>query len=233
MKQIISFVITTLFLAPSFAMNEHCALSLAQVKNLPTKIRQILVVEVIDGFHATMIPCEKQGNSWHNALYKKPFLAVIGKNGLVSSDDKKEGDFKTPAGLYPIGEAFGTKRLALNMDYRFITKEDKFVDDLESPEYNSWVVGKTSAKSYEEMLIEPYKLGAVVNYNMNPAIPGKGSAIFLHLWRNANKGTAGCVATDRAHLLATLKWLNKEMSPSIYIERKPVTTQVPSMNYGE
>jgi len=81
------------------------------------------------------------------------------------------------------------------------------------------VVGNTEAKNYEPMLIEPYKMGAVINYNMAPAIPGKGSAIFIHLWRAKNKPTAGCVATDKQHMVTILKWLNKDSKPYIYINR--------------
>ena len=130
---------------------------------------------------------------------------------------KKEGDKKTPLGLYPIGEAFGFAPLALKMDYRYITSQDKFIDDNKSPQYNTWVVGKTKAKSYESMLIDPYEMGAVHNYNKDPAIPGKGSAIFLYLSRTKNTPTAGCVATDKQHMLAILKWLNKANNPYIYI----------------
>ncbi len=219
MKKTIILIATSLCFSSSFAMNNYCTHTLATVKDLPTNSKQVLVVKGRGSFSATMMLCERKKKNWYSAVYKKPFAAVLGKNGLAYRGEKKEGDYKTPVGLYPIGEAFGTKKQALKMDYRFITKQDKFVDDMESPQYNTWVVGKTKAKSYEDMLIDPYELGAVLNYNMNPAIPGKGSAIFLHLWGAPNKPTAGCVATDREHLLTILKWLEKEKLPYIYVKQ--------------
>ena len=67
------------------------------------------------------------------------------------------------------------------------------------------------------MAIPLYKMGAVINYNMNPIVTGAGSDIFIHLWRSANQGTAGCVALSEHHLLQQLHWLNKKNNPYIYI----------------
>jgi L,D-peptidoglycan transpeptidase YkuD (ErfK/YbiS/YcfS/YnhG family) len=131
--------------------------------------------------------------------------------------EKKEGDMKTPAGLYPLGEAFGTEPLALKMDYRYITTDDKFVDDVTNKNYNTWVKGKTDAKSFESMLIKEYKMGIVINYNMNPVVPGAGSAIFMHLWRSIDVPTLGCIAMDEQHLLKLLHWLDKQQHPYILI----------------
>jgi len=103
------------------------------------------------------------------------------------------------------------------MDYKYITSDDKFVDDPKHKEYNTWITGPTSAQSYEPMRIPLYKLGAVVNYNMDPIVPGAGSAIFLHLWRSANQGTAGCIAMSEEHLVHLLQWFDKAQHPSIYI----------------
>lgn len=130
---------------------------------------------------------------------------------------EKEGDLKTPAGLYPIGEAFGAYPMALKMDYKYITKDDKFIDDIHHKDYNSWVSGPTDAKSYEAMLTEPYTYGAIINYNMNPTIPGAGSAIFIHLWSSPNTPTSGCIALDKKHLLRMLRWLDKNQHPYILV----------------
>ena len=95
--------------------------------------------------------------------------------------------------------------------------DDKFIDDVTSTRYNTWVNGKTDAKSYESMLIPQYKMGVVINYNMNPTIVGSGSAIFMHLWRSPVSPTAGCVAMDERHLLSVMHWLDKSQHPFIYI----------------
>jgi hypothetical protein len=62
--------------------------------------------------------------------------------------------------------------------------------------------------------------GAVVNYNMNPIMSEVGSSIFLHLWRSANQGTAGCIAMSEEHLSSLLHWLDKTQHPYIYITDK-------------
>ena len=177
---------------------------------------QIIVIKSLGGIQANMTLCQRTGAIW-KPKFISSFKVVVGKNGIASIGEKKEGDLKTPAGLYPIGETFGTHPLALKMDYKYITADDKFIDDVNHEHYNSWVSGSTDAKSYESMLIEPYAYGAVINYNMNPTIAGAGSAIFIHLWRSSNLPTAGCIALEEKHLLAMLHWLDKAQHPYILV----------------
>ena len=186
------------------------------VKKGLTSTSQIILVTSMGGSKAEITACQKTGMAWIHVLTPS-FPGVIGKKGLAPLGTKKEGDLKTPAGLYPIGEAFGSNPLVLKMDYKYITVDDKFIDDVTSPHYNTWVRGKTDAKSYEPMLIDQYKMGLVINYNMNPTVTGAGSAIFMHLWGSLNTPTVGCVATDEQHLSALLYWLDKKQHPYIYI----------------
>lgn len=187
-----------------------------QVKKILPYPSQIIIVKSLGGIKANMILCQRHGALW-KPMFKPAFSAVVGKNGIAAIGKKKEGDLKTPAGLYSIGEAFGTQPLALKMNYKYITADDKFIDDVNNKHYNTWVSGSTDAKSYESMLIEPYTYGAVINYNMNPAIAGKGSAIFIHLWRSPNSPTAGCIALEKKHLLMMLHWLDKAQHPYILV----------------
>ena len=187
-----------------------------QVKKILPYPSQIIIVKSLGGIKANMTLCQRQGVIW-KPMFTPAFSAVVGKNGIAAIGKKKEGDLKTPAGLHPIGEAFGTQPLALKMDYKYITADDKFIDDINNKRYNTWVSGSTDAKSYESMLIEPYTYGAVINYNMNPTIAGKGSAIFIHLWRSPNSPTAGCIALEKKHLLMLLHWLDKAQHPYILV----------------
>ncbi|KTD44825.1 L,D-transpeptidase family protein [Legionella quateirensis] len=187
-----------------------------QVKKIAPHSSQIIVVKSLGGFKANMTLCQRQGALWKSK--GTPFYpVVIGKNGMASIGTKKEGDLKTPAGLYPIGEAFGTQPLALKMDYKYITADDKFIDDVNNKRYNTWVSGATDATSYESMLIEPYTYGAVINYNMSPTKPGAGSAIFMHVWRSPNSPTAGCIAMEKKHMFKILHWLDKAQHPYILV----------------
>lgn len=99
----------------------------------------------------------------------------------------------TPAGTFPLGELFGWTPpadpvvQAFKNDYRYIVDTsgadgvylDKFIDDSSSVYYNSWVSGATTATSYEQMRIDPYKYGLVVNYNMHPTIAGMNESVVM------------------------------------------------------
>jgi L,D-peptidoglycan transpeptidase YkuD (ErfK/YbiS/YcfS/YnhG family) len=49
----------------------------------------------------------------------------------------------------------------------------------------------------------------VVNYNINPVVEGKGSAIFLHVSRNKYQKTKGCIALKKNHLKKLLSLIKK------------------------
>ncbi len=198
------------------AQDPNCQQLLTQIQNLPQSTAQIVIVKPVTKIEADIILCQRQEKHWEQVL--PAFRGVVGGAGVASIGEKREGDMKTPTGLYSLGDAFGWEPLALKMDYKYITVEDKYIDDVNSKDYNTWVTGKTEAKSYESMLIPVYKLGVVVNYNKEPVVPGAGSAIFMHIWKSATAPTAGCIATDEHHLLATLHWLDKKQHPFIFID---------------
>ncbi|WP_260399000.1 L,D-transpeptidase family protein [Peribacillus simplex] len=160
---------------------------------------------------------EKKQGEWRRAL--KEMEGVIGKNGFTKS--KKEGDGKSPVGIYSFSTAFGskTKPAGMKMSYRKTTNYDYWIDDQTSKDYNKWKTYKGNPadkwKSFERMKHELYRYGAVINYNTNPIIKGKGSAIFLHIWRGEKKPTAGCIATAEKNVLSLLKWMDPLQKPHI------------------
>ncbi|MFC0525397.1 L,D-transpeptidase [Pontibacillus salicampi] len=182
--------------------------------------QQKLVVTAFDRHsrRAHVVAYEKAGNVWVQAL---PVMeAVIGKNGVGKL---QEGDDKTPLGTYPLGTAFGWGEQPLRMSYpyRIITNQDYWVDDPDSDEYNQWVhvEGDPSEqwKSYEVMNHPLYKYGAVIEYNTNPVVKGKGSAIFIHMKQPDTAFTAGCVALKEADVVRILQWLEEDKHPVIHI----------------
>ena len=207
-----------MFLAYVLYMSQVYGLTSSQIAAMPESATQLIVVTPTSGVKAKVIVYQKIKMQWVKTGFS-PFAAVVGSAGVARAGEKIEGDKKTPSGLYALGSAFGSEPLALKMDYRYTTKRDKFIDDAKSPEYTTWITGETAAASYEHMRRQDgvYKIGLVVNYNMNPVIPGKGSAIFMHLWYGENIGTTGCVATDEKHLRKLLLWLNKNDMPYILI----------------
>jgi len=183
---------------------------------LPKDADQALVVWPAEGSatRVKVVGWERTNGRWDIA--RRRVDGVIGRNGFADADAKREGDGKTPSGVYPLGPAFGyAASAATKLDYRQATANDFWVDDPESPDYNRWVVGRPKAKSFELMRRDDdlYKLGAVIGYNTDPVVPGRGSAIFLHVWRGPDSTTAGCVALAEEDVAAFLKWLDKAKHP--------------------
>jgi L,D-peptidoglycan transpeptidase YkuD (ErfK/YbiS/YcfS/YnhG family) len=91
-----------------------------------------------------------------------------------------------------------------------------------SPMYNRFVhvpcgtappFGGDSEALWE--VVPQYDYFAVIDYNAAPIVPGRGSAIFVHV--STGVPTAGCVALGPADLLETLRWLSPPDHPRIAI----------------
>jgi D-alanyl-D-alanine dipeptidase len=144
---------------------------------------------------------------------------------------KREGDGRSPAGIFPILKAFGHPKApsgyaADNLDFLVVTDE-QCVDDKASEYYNQIVepdkVGGVSWDSAETMKIDLYRLGLVVGHNCPKAVAGMGSCIFFHLQRGPGKPTAGCTSMRDADLRELVLWLRRD--------KKPVVVQLPEKVY--
>lgn len=153
-----------------------------------------------------------------------PVGAVVGRNGFAPEGSKREGDGKTPAGIFRLGTVFGYETsMNTGMAYRQATADDVWVDDPASPDYNRWVRrGATTAKSFENMrrADDLYRCGVVVEYNRDPVVPGHGSAIFVHIWKGEGIATSGCVAMAEDDLLAVIGRLDPALHPVIVMGLK-------------
>ena len=155
------------------------------------------------------------------------FPVVIGRNGLANEGEKKEGDHKSPCGVFPLVSAFGYSAMQdaqwIHLPYIQCTPSLKCVDDVSSSFYNK-IVNEDAVKkdwnSAEDMLRKDdlYKWGIVVGYNTSNIIPGAGSAIFMHVWRSANEGTEGCIAMEPQNIIRLLKWLEERKKPMVSIQ---------------
>ena len=153
---------------------------------------------------------------------RRAVRARVGKNGL--SANRREGDGTTPTGTYRIGRTmYGNEpNPGVRFRYRRLRCGDWWDEDPTSPTYNSFqhVACGTSppfAGDSEGMWQQPrpYPYLAVVEYNMRPVVPGKGSGIFLHA--QTGGPTIGCVSLRRDHLRAVLRWLRPADAPVIAI----------------
>ena len=86
-----------------------------------------------------------------------------------------------------------------------ISQSAGWCDDASDPGYNKPVRLPSKAR-HERLWREDglYDLIVPLGYNDDPAVPGLGSAIFLHCARPDYGPTEGCVAVARADLLVLL-----------------------------
>jgi len=158
---------------------------------------------------------ERNDGMWHFVF--PAFAGSVGEMGFAEIDNKREGDGKSPSGIFPLGIAFGyDPSVVTKMPYRQATDDDFWVDDVNSEDYNKWVKGEPNAASWEKMKRDDdqYKYGVVIEYNMHPIIKGKGSAIFLHVWKSGDS-TLGCVSMPEEMVLEILGWLDPAKKPLI------------------
>ncbi|MEO0898831.1 MAG: hypothetical protein AAFY71_20630 [Bacteroidota bacterium] len=151
---------------------------------------------------------------------------IIGKKGLgwgigladftaLEGPNKKEGDLKSPAGIFSLSQAFGyaPRDRSLKWAYTQVDSTVMCIEDSESSYYNKIVKeGKTMAdwNSTDHMLRDDdlYEWGVFVDHNGNQQ-PGGGSCIFLHVWRKGGNGTAGCTSMDKGEMKKLVYWLDQ------------------------
>jgi L,D-peptidoglycan transpeptidase YkuD (ErfK/YbiS/YcfS/YnhG family) len=162
---------------------------------------------------------EKIKGDWKMAI--APVRASIGRTGFTDSMHKQEGDGHTPEGLYALGQLFSYDSIVpTRLPFIVVNEQDKWIDDSTSDEYNKYIRGATNAKSFEHLLLNSieYKYCTVIEYNTDPVIKGKGSAIFFHVATPQYKTTAGCVAIAEKDMLTFLNWFHPKKKKSILIK---------------
>ena len=133
----------------------------------------------------------------------------IGRSGTISAAEKHEGDGATPIGTWPLrGVLLRPDRVTapagLALPWRWIRPDDGWSDESADPAYNQ-PVRHPHAHSAEHLWREDrlYDIIVILGHNDAPPVPGAGSAIFLHCWRDGAT-TEGCVAVAKDDLLDLL-----------------------------
>ena len=132
------------------------------------------------------------------------FRCALGKAGIKKKE--KEGDNVTPKGIFNIIKMYyrpdKIKNITTDVKKIKIKKNMGWCDDSRSDSYNQQI--KLPNKFGHEKLFRNdnlYDLILVLNYNINPTIKYKGSAIFIHIAKNSYKKTKGCIALKKEHLI--------------------------------
>jgi L,D-peptidoglycan transpeptidase YkuD (ErfK/YbiS/YcfS/YnhG family) len=150
------------------------------------------------------------------------FRSQVGQSGFAAASSRRQGDMRTPTGVYGIATTFSTTKespTAMPWRRRLPTSA---VSDAYGKTYNTWVEIKGSQGGDRRMM----SWGLWIDWN-NPRlepgrgpkpVEGRGSGIFMH---TSNPGrpfvpTAGCVQLGNpADMAWIVKWLNPDANPRI------------------
>lgn len=136
---------------------------------------------------------------------------AIGRGGIAIKGG--EGDGITPVGTWPVRAVYyradRVEHPHTALPVTAMAKDDGWCDAPDDPNYNRMVKLPYPA-SAETMWREDhlYDVVVVLGYNDDPAVPGRGSAIFLHVAKPDYAPTEGCVALTLLDLLKLLEMLN-------------------------
>jgi L,D-peptidoglycan transpeptidase YkuD (ErfK/YbiS/YcfS/YnhG family) len=140
------------------------------------------------------------------------FRCALGKAGIKQKE--REGDFITPKGKFKLIKIYyrsdRIKKINSTLKKIKIKKNMGWCDDVSSNYYNKQI--KINKKISHEKLHRKdnvYDIIVVINYNLNPIIKGKGSAIFLHVAQKNYNKTQGCIALKKNELLSLISNIKK------------------------
>lgn len=174
-------------------------------------VRQLIFVQYISGSKADVLMYKKANGKWKRILKCRGY---VGRNGI---DKVKEGDKKTPTGVYNLTSGFGIKKNpGTTMPYVKVNKYLYWCGD--KSHYNQLIdVRKTPHRCRGEHLINyvpRYNYGMFLDYNRK-CIYKKGCAIFLHC-TGRTPYTAGCIAVPEKNMIKILKNVKKGAKICIY-----------------
>lgn len=139
--------------------------------------------------HATLTECVRSGDGY---TVDYSVDARIGREGFARPGAKREGDGRSPSGVYSFGHGFGGGDPGSTTGYREITQRSCWVDEPGST-YNTWQeTDDCRGEQLADYVSQQYAQGIVISYNTDEPVAGKGSAIFLHA--SGDGATAGCVS---------------------------------------
>jgi L,D-peptidoglycan transpeptidase YkuD (ErfK/YbiS/YcfS/YnhG family) len=146
------------------------------------------------------------------------FRCSLGKAGIKKKE--KEGDNITPRGIFKIiciyYRSDKIKKITTAFKKIKIKKNMGWCDDPRSRFYNKEI--KLPNKfNYEKFYRKDnlYDIIVPLNYNTNPIIKNKGSAIFIHIADNNYKRTAGCIGMKKNNLIKLLSIIKKNTKVKI------------------
>jgi len=160
-------------------------------------------------------------SGWIGTLSVKDWSVpcAVGSGGLAAAAMKREGDRKTPVGVYALRYGLFRDLPALrtlrDLWFPFVPYTAEMIWEEEGPDYNRLVFAEGSDRQGDR-LSRPRDhdlFDVIIPIGYNDAVPeaGRGSALFIHAARPDMSGTAGCVAVRRDDLLELARRLRPGM----------------------
>lgn len=183
----------------------------------------VLVSAQADGV-TTLTTCytRQKDGSWLAEPRLTAMEGFVGSRGIAH--ERRRGSLQSPAGLWPLGSAFGLARPPedLQVPWRTVTDRSDWVTDSKSLYFNTWQERDdpdlTDSWRSQEHLADykkTYTYACIIEYNTPPyTVPDRGCAIFLHV---SDHPTEGCIGLLEEDMVAVLQWLEPHRKPHILI----------------
>lgn len=129
----------------------------------------------------------------------------VGSAGFAAPGEKREGDRRSPTGVFPVGVGFGRADPGSGLGYLRLRPDQCWGSRVGSKWYNRPFRGRCvppDERMYSYVR-GAYRQGIVIRYNMDPIGQRAGSAIFLHV--RTSGATAGCLATDEETVVRVMR----------------------------
>lgn len=188
------------------AASSQCArITAGQVRGLTTRPAGVTFA-VADRYGATRVTlthCVRTAKGGYRQAWQR--AGRIGYRGFAPPGAKREGDGRTPSGVYGLGTGFGVADPGSATGYLLLRPTSCWGSTVGSRRYNTYFEGRCAPA--DEALYRyargPYRQGMVIEYNTRLVRQGYGSAIFLHV--GTGRATAGCVSASAATLVQLLR----------------------------
>jgi uncharacterized protein YijF (DUF1287 family)/L,D-peptidoglycan transpeptidase YkuD (ErfK/YbiS/YcfS/YnhG family) len=196
---------------------------------IPAWTRKLVLVIAGDAAHADTrfrasarrLVRHEVGGAWQ--VEGERFDVVLGHGGVawgvglhgdgapagVRGPVKREGDGRTPAGVFALGRLYGRAPAStLALPYAAMPESLRCVDDPGSSHYGEIVASEGVSADWRSAEDMPalYEYALVVEHN-GARTAGRGSCIFVHAWRDADTPVTGCTAMHADVLDELLGWL--------------------------
>ena len=155
----------------------------------------LVIAEAYGRSDAILVRCTRTNDGYRREWSRS---GGVGWAGIAPTGAKREGDGRSPSGVFALDRPFGVADPGSSIGYLQLTPTSCWDSTSGSARYNTYRDDPSCGPDDEHMWDwsgYQYTEGMVIEYNTAPVVPGAGSAIFLHV---GGPGTGGCVASDRA-----------------------------------